>query len=75
VKQYIGQNRAVYNPNNVAKKTLEFSITVSREQLCPNYGDGFRGAPLRRKKNGRTKAEQNRGVNEPEEKEDTKSEA
>jgi hypothetical protein len=25
---------------------IDFSITVSREQLRPNYGDGFKGGPL-----------------------------
>ena len=25
---------------------INFSIAVSREQLRPNYGEGFKGAPL-----------------------------
>ena len=33
-------------PNNIAKRVLDFSTTVSRERLRPQYGDGFAGAPL-----------------------------
>jgi len=32
--------------NNVAKTVIEFLITISRDRLRPQYGDGFRGAPL-----------------------------
>ena len=32
--------------NNVAKNVIDFSIAISREQLRPNYGEGFKGAPL-----------------------------
>ena len=34
-------------PNNVAKRSIEFFVRLSREQLRPTYGQGFRGAPLR----------------------------
>ena len=30
-------------PNNVAKNMIDFSITIFRERLRPNYGDGFKG--------------------------------
>jgi hypothetical protein len=46
-----------YAPNNIAKRVLDFSTTVSRERLRPQYGDGFAGAPL----------EQDRGVKPDEE--------
>lgn len=32
--------------NNVAKRSVEFFVRLSREQLRPTYGQGFRGAPL-----------------------------
>ncbi len=32
--------------NNIAKRPLEFFIRLTREQLRPTYGQGFRGAPL-----------------------------
>ena len=35
-----------YAPNNVAKRSIEFFVRLSREQLRPTYGQGFRGAPL-----------------------------
>jgi hypothetical protein len=34
-------------PNNVAKRSVEFFVRLSREELRPTYGQGFRGAPLR----------------------------
>jgi hypothetical protein len=46
VKYDVGEYRANYSPNNVAKKVIEFLITIPRERLRPKYGDGFRGAPL-----------------------------
>lgn len=33
-------------PNNVAKRSVEFFVRLSREHLRPTYGQGFRGAPL-----------------------------
>ena len=33
-------------PNNVAKRSVDFFVRLSREQLRPTYGQGFRGAPL-----------------------------
>jgi len=42
----IGENRRNHAFNNVAKTVIEFLITISRERLRPQYGDGFRGAPL-----------------------------
>ena len=36
-------NHALYN---VAKSSLEFSISIERTKLRPDYGDGFQGAPL-----------------------------
>jgi hypothetical protein len=42
----VSQQGAHYAANNVAKRVLDFSITVSRERLRPQYGDGFAGAPL-----------------------------
>jgi hypothetical protein len=42
----IRQHRAKYASNNSAKLPLEFSVTLSREELRPSYGEGFRGAPL-----------------------------
>jgi len=41
----VRQERRAYSPNNVAKKVIEFLITIPRERLRPKYGDGFRGAP------------------------------
>jgi hypothetical protein len=32
--------------NNVAKNGINFSISIARERLRPQYGDGFAGAPL-----------------------------
>ena len=32
--------------NNSAKTVIEFPITILRQRLRPQYGDGFRGAPL-----------------------------
>jgi hypothetical protein len=42
----VSQQGANHSPNNVAKKVIEFLITIPRERLRPKYGDGFRGAPL-----------------------------
>ena len=35
-----------YTPNKVAKSLLEFSTSITRNQLRPSYGDGFLGAPI-----------------------------
>ena len=43
----IRYGRRRYFTNNVAKTLLEFSISVPRTRLRPNYGEGFRGAPLK----------------------------
>lgn len=42
----IGCQRAEYAANNVAKRSVDFFVRLSREQLRPTYGQGFRGAPL-----------------------------
>ncbi len=41
----IRQQGRGYFTNNVAKNLLEFSISVPRARLRPNYGEGFQGAP------------------------------
>ena len=46
VQVHIGEEGRYYSPNNVAKNLLDFSKTFSRQQLRPQYGDGFAGAPL-----------------------------
>ena len=43
----VSQQRTDYFTNNVAKTLLEFSISVPRARLRPNYGEGFRGVPLK----------------------------
>ncbi len=58
----VRQQRTDYAPNNVAKRMLDFSTSVSRERLRPQYGDGFAGAPLA----------QDRGVKQDEERRKTK---
>ncbi|HLA07662.1 MAG TPA: hypothetical protein VJ022_09480 [Anaerolineales bacterium] len=45
VEDDVGEQGTDYSPNNVAKKVIEFLITIPRERLRPKYGDGFRGAP------------------------------
>jgi hypothetical protein len=42
----LAQRWALYAPNNVAKRSVEFVVRLAREQLRPTYGQGFRGAPL-----------------------------
>jgi hypothetical protein len=42
----IRQERRNHASNNSAKTVIEFLVTISRERLRPQYGDGFRGAPL-----------------------------
>ena len=46
MEHHIGQDGAEHASNNVAKNVINFSIAISREQLRPNYGEGFKGAPL-----------------------------
>jgi len=46
VQVHIGQDRGEHAANNVANRGVEFFIRLSREQLRPTYGQGFRGAPL-----------------------------
>jgi hypothetical protein len=43
----VGQQRREHAPYNVAKLPVEFTATISRAELRPRYGEGFRGAPLR----------------------------
>jgi hypothetical protein len=47
MQKEITQDGAEHASNNVAKRSLEFFVRLSREQLRPTYGQGFRGAPLR----------------------------
>jgi len=47
VQGTVGQQRGEHAANNVAKRRREFFVHLSREQLRPTYGQGFRGAPLR----------------------------
>ena len=63
-----------YTTNNVAKKVIEFSITVPREQLRPNYGDGFRGAPLKITKRPSGSVKGNRGADDCQKEEESESE-
>ena len=57
----VGEDGTDYAPNDVAKNVLEFSIDISREQLRPKYGDGFRGAPLDTSRSNQHPPERNRG--------------
>lgn len=41
-----GEQAGVDASYNIAKNVIEFEITIPRQRLRPNYGDGFRGAPL-----------------------------
>jgi hypothetical protein len=41
---------------------IEFLITIPRERLRPQYGDGFRGAPLANSRPVENKIGRNRGV-------------
>ena len=52
--------------NNVAKNVIDFSKAIPREQLRPNYGDGFKGAPLGLSSSGWGTPDQDRGVNQDE---------
>src|SRR5262249_43706822 len=47
VQEEIQEQRSGYAANNVAKRSVEFFIRLSRDRLRPTYGQGFRGAPLR----------------------------
>jgi len=46
MQKEVTQHGAGHAPNNVAKRRVEFFVRLSREQLRPTYGQGFRGAPL-----------------------------
>jgi hypothetical protein len=35
-----------YPSYNLAKTSIEFSVTIPRKQLRPGYGKGFAGAPI-----------------------------
>ncbi|MGB5060140.1 MAG: hypothetical protein WBO48_15685, partial [Candidatus Promineifilaceae bacterium] len=74
VQRHVHQNRRDYTTNNVAKKVIEFSITVPREQLRPNYGDGFRGAPLKITKRPSGSVKGNRGADDCQKEEESESE-
>jgi len=41
---------------------IEFLITISRQRLRPQYGDGFRGAPLDPSLPVQSTIRRNRGV-------------
>jgi hypothetical protein len=45
ISQFV-QRRRCYSSYNVAKRVIEFSAVIPRDQLRPGYGDGFGGAPL-----------------------------
>jgi len=47
---------------------INFSIAVSREQLRPNYGEGFKGAPLVTKRTSSRVSDQTGEVNHDEQK-------
>jgi hypothetical protein len=47
---------------------IDFSIAISREQLRPKYGDGFKGAPLVSPRTSPRLENQMRGVNPDEKK-------
>lgn len=61
-----GYKLHLYPGNNVAKNVIDFSIAIPRERLRPNYGDGFRGAPLDASHSSQDRIDQNRGVNRDE---------
>ena len=64
----ISKNGRDYASNNVAKNVIDFSIAISRAQLRPNYGDGFKGAPLVTPRTSPRLENQMRGVNPDEKK-------
>ena len=47
MQKEVTQHWTNHAPNNVAKRSIEFFVRLSRKQLRPTYGQGFRGAPLR----------------------------
>ena len=57
------QDGTYNSSNNIAKNVIDFSIAIPRERLRPNYGDGFKGAPLDTFQSSRGTVDQNRGVN------------
>jgi hypothetical protein len=59
----VGEQWANSPSYNVAKSVIDFSITVPRERLRPNYGDGFQGAPLQPGLLSKRKTERKRGAN------------
>ncbi len=59
----IRQQGRGYFTNNVAKTLLEFSISVPRARLRPNYGEGFQGAPLRNRPADQSTPQPNRAAN------------
>jgi hypothetical protein len=63
---HVCQFRRLDPGNNVAKNVIDFSIAIPRERLRPNYGDGFRGAPLDASQSSQGRIDQNRGVNRDE---------
>jgi hypothetical protein len=43
---YFGARFGTNISNNVAKLSVEYSISIPREQFRPGYGEGFAGAPV-----------------------------
>jgi hypothetical protein len=60
--------RSQHASNNVAKNVIDFSIAISREQLRPNYGEGFKGAPLVSRRTSPRLSDQRGEVNHDEQK-------
>ena len=58
--------RDLHAANNVAKNVIDFSIAISREQLRPNYGEGFKGAPLVTARTSSRVLDQTREINHDE---------
>ena len=52
-----------YFTNKVAKTLLEFSVSVPRARLRPNYGEGFQGAPLKNRLAEKSTSQPNRAAN------------
>jgi len=46
VQSNVGQQGGAQSSYNIAKRLLEFVVTIPREHLRAGYGQGFRGAPL-----------------------------
>jgi len=46
VQRNVRQQGAQQSSYNIAKRSVEFAVTIPREHLRAGYGQGFRGAPL-----------------------------